>query len=45
MSRHHVVCHDCPAEGLTDCEGFAASFVALHMFGRGHSVEYGVVAE
>ena len=45
MSRHHVVCHDCPLEGLTDCGVFAASVVDLHAFVRGHSVETGVVAE
>lgn len=45
MSRHHIVCHDCRAEGLTDCPEFAARFVNLHAFVRGHSVESGVVAE
>mgnify|MGYP006293298221 CR=1 FL=1 len=45
MSRYHVVCHDCRAEGLTDCAEFAARFVDLHRLVRGHSIESEVVGE
>jgi hypothetical protein len=43
MSRYHVVCHDCPLEGLTDCGKFAASVVELHELVRSHSIESEVV--
>ena len=45
MNRYHVVCHDCPLEGLVDCGEFAASAVELHELVRGHSVEAEVIAE
>lgn len=45
MSRYHLVCRDCTAEGVHDNEDTAVALAARHVDEKGHEVLVGEVTD
>jgi len=45
MSRYHLVCRDCDAEGVHEDENTATALAARHVDENGHTVLVGEVSD